>query len=62
MKEGDVVEAYGDPIRQMYPIGKVKLIQLVKETPNLQLWIAEMKNNGNNYGEVFIKKPANGKK
>ena len=61
MKEGDVVEAFGNPLKQTNPLGKARLVELVKDYPKMQLWIAEMKNNGNRYGEVLIKKPANGK-
>jgi hypothetical protein len=60
MKEGQVVTAYGDPVRQKYPIGEFTLVSFIKETNILELWFVE--SNDGQYAEMFIKKECNGTK
>ncbi len=60
MTKGETVVAYGDPIRQKYPIGKVTLLQQIKETPRLELWIIERSDG--QYGEMYLKKETDGTK
>jgi hypothetical protein len=56
MKEGNIIDAFGNPIKQIFPLGKVKLLKLIQDSPKLQLWKTEMLNQPGHFHILFIKK------
>jgi hypothetical protein len=58
MKIGDEVIAFGSPFSKEYPIGKVKLVNFITDTPNLELWYVERPDG--QFAELFIKKDDDG--
>jgi hypothetical protein len=60
MKIGDLVEVFGSPIKEEYPIGKVTLVKFIKDSPKLELWYVERADG--QYAELFIKKDNDGEK
>jgi len=56
MKINDVVEIYGNPHTQVYPLGKARLIQLIEDCMSLELWEVEFVDQPGRHFNVLIKK------
>lgn len=57
MKQGDIVDAYGDCLRKKYPLGKAKLLKQIKESGCVQYWNVEFLNEPGIVRDILIKKP-----
>lgn len=55
MKPGTIIEAYGDPIHNKYPLGKAKLIKQIENRNNIQYWTVAFVNEPNVVRDIFIK-------
>ena len=58
MKEGDIITAFGNPVKCTHPIGQAKLIKKISEHSNLleNWWIEYLNNPGRQY-TCLIRKP-----
>jgi len=59
-KPGDIVTAFGHPLKKKYPIGEVQLVSKIKETEHLELWNIEFPNTPGKAHSIFIRKDNNG--
>ena len=60
MKEGDIVMAYGNPIKQTVPLGKAKLISKKSEYGKIENWVVQFLHEPTQTRMCLIKKENNG--
>ena len=52
---GDWVMTYGDPIRELYPLGRARLHKPINIQDSIELWLVEYPDDEGHYYERFIK-------
>ena len=57
MKEGDIVMAFGDPIRLRIPLGQVRLIKKLGDYGRVEEWNIEYLNSPGHYYNLMLHKP-----